>query len=226
MTMKKRSAMWMGLAASVALAGAAFAQETGTATTTAPAALAPVAKPAPKPVTAAAKPATTATAALPGQKPGQPVNPMKIGAPPPPAPLVPPKPVALVLRGLDKITGRPTVITAPINQPTKYATLTITARYCYSTPQSETPETSAFVQIDDARPDQPARRVFSGWMYASSPGLNGMQHPLYDVWVITCRTNAPGEVKAVASTAPVRAKSPTAGASTDDTVDLPADADQ
>jgi hypothetical protein len=219
----KRGAMWVGLATSVALAGAAFAQE---ATTSVPTP-GPVAKPTPKPATAAApaaaKPATAATTG----KPGQPINPMKIGAPPPPAPLVPPKPVALVLRGLDKITGRPTLITAPINQPVKYATLTITARYCYSTPQSETPETSAFVQIDDARPDQPARRVFSGWMYASSPGLNGMQHPLYDVWVITCRTNAPGEVKAVASTAVVKAKSPNAGASTsDDTVDLPPDADQ
>ena len=72
----------------------------------------------------------------------------------------------------------------------QFATLTITARYCYSTPPSETPETSAFVQIDDHRPDQGAKRVFSGWMYASSPGLNGMQHPLYDVWVISCSNGA------------------------------------
>ena len=171
------------------------------------------------------KPAATKAATSPGQKPGQPFNPFKLGAPPPPAPLVAPKPIALILRGLDKITGRPTVITAPINQPVRYATLTITARYCYSTPQSETPETSAFVQIVDHRPDQPARQAFSGWMYASSPGLNGMEHPLYDVWVITCRTNAPGENKAVASTSVVKPKSPNAGA-TDETVDLPDDADQ
>lgn len=179
----------------------------------------PAAKPKPA---AATHPAST----LAGEKPGKPINPLKLGAPPPPAPLVAPKPIALILRGLDKITGRPTVITAPINEPVKYATLTITARYCYSTPQSETPETSAFVQIDDHRPDQPAHRVFSGWMYASSPGLNGMEHPLYDVWVITCRTNAPGENKAVASTAVVKPKSPNAGATTDDSVDLPDDADQ
>lgn len=164
-------------------------------------------------------------AATSGQKPGQPLNPLKLGAPPPPAPLVAVKPVALVIRGLDKITGRPTVLTALINQPVRYATLTITVRYCYSTPQRETPETSAFVQIDDQRPDQPKRRVFSGWMYASSPGLNGMEHPLYDVWVITCKTNAPGENKAVASASTVRPKSPNAGA-TDEPVDLPADADQ
>ena len=96
-----------------------------------------------------------------------------------------------MLRGLDKITGRPTDIVAPIGKPVQFATLTITARYCYSTPPSETPETAAFVQIDDHRPDQSEKRVFSGWMYASSPGLNGMEHPLYDVWVINCSNGAP-----------------------------------
>jgi len=84
---------------------------------------------------------------------------------------------------------------APIDKPVRFATLTITARFCYSTPQSETPETTAFVQIEDHRPDQPARRVFSGWMYGSSPGLNGVEHPLYDVWVISCN-NAPAQAVA------------------------------
>lgn len=102
-------------------------------------------------------------------------------------PAAPPGPMTLMLRGLDKITGRPTEITAPIGKPVRFATLIITARYCYSTPASETPETSAFVQIDDKRPDQPARRVFSGWLYASSPGLNAVDHPLYDVWAISCK---------------------------------------
>jgi hypothetical protein len=125
------------------------------------------------------------------------------------APAKPLGPPVLVMRGLDKITGRPTDIIAPIGKPVQFATLTITARYCYSTPASETPETAAFVQIDDHRPDQSQRRVFSGWMYGSSPGLNGMEHPLYDVWVITCRTNAPGAAPAaVASTAPVKVLSP------------------
>ena len=115
----------------------------------------------------------------------------------------------LLMRGLDKITGRAFDIVAPLNTPVKFATLTITARYCYSTPQSETPETSAFVQIDDARPDKPEKRVFSGWMYASSPGLNGLQHPLYDVWVIFCRTNAPGQaLPVIASHGPAKVKSP------------------
>lgn len=120
----------------------------------------------------------------------------------------------VILRGLDKITARASNIYAPIGVPVKYATLTITARYCYSTPITETPETTAFLQIVDHRPDQPPRKVFSGWMLASSPSLNGMEHPLYDVWVMSCKTNQPGQqAPVVASTAPVKAKSPDASAS-------------
>ena len=138
---------------------------------------------------------------------------MNINLPAALAPLALARPV-LELRALDKITGHArAVIMAPLNVPVRYATLTILARTCYSTPESETPETSAFLQIDDQRPDKPPRQVFSGWMYASSPGLNGMQHPLYDVWVISCRTNAPGQgAPVVAATAPVKPVSPNAGA--------------
>jgi hypothetical protein len=115
-------------------------------------------------------------------------------------------PLTLIMRGLDKITGRATTVLVPIGRSVQFATLTITAKYCYSTSATETPETAAFVQIDDHRPDQPQRRIFSGWMYASSPGLHGMEHPLYDAWVITCRAVAPGEVVTVGPskvTAPV-----------------------
>jgi hypothetical protein len=119
----------------------------------------------------------------------------------------------VILRGLDKITGRPSNILAPVGVPVTYATLTITARYCYSTPPSEPPETTAFLQIEDHRPDQDARAVFSGWMLASSPSLNGLQHPLYDVWVINCATNQPGQVlPLIASTSAVKETSPDASA--------------
>ena len=125
------------------------------------------------------------------------------------APPAPPQGGSVViLRGLDKITGRPTAITAPIGKPVQFATLTITARFCYSTPASETPETTAFVQIDDHRPDQPGRRVFSGWMYGSSPGLNAVEHPLYDVWVISCNNVPAAAVASNTSTAPVKVKAP------------------
>jgi hypothetical protein len=136
------------------------------------------------------------------------------------------KPVALELRGLDKMTGRATDIVAPINKPVKFATLTITARTCYSTPPTEPPETTAFLEITDKRPDEKPKKVFSGWMFASTPSINGMEHPLYDVWVIHCRTNEPG---VVASVSPVKKEakpvSPNAGA--DEAMpELPEDAGQ
>lgn len=131
-----------------------------------------------------------------------------------------------ILRGLDKLTGQSAVIDAPVGVPVHYATLTITADYCYSTPPSETPETIAFLQIIDHRPDKPAQQVFSGWMWASSPSLNAMQHPLYDVWVMSCKTNQPGqEAPPVASTAPVKPVSPNRGAK-DESIPLPEGASQ
>ena len=136
-------------------------------------------------------------------------NPPAAAAGPMETPPAPPQGgTALVMRGLDKITGRPTSITAQIGKPVQFATLTITARFCYSTPQNETPETAAFVQIEDHRPDQASRRIFSGWMYASSPGLNGVEHPLYDVWVISCNNAPAPAVAANTSTAPVKVKAP------------------
>lgn len=119
----------------------------------------------------------------------------------------------LIVRGLDKMTGRAFTFMAPIGRPVQYATLTITARFCHSTPPLEAPETTAFLQITDTRPGEDPKPVFSGWMFASAPEINAMQHPLYDVWVIACRTNQPGQEQTpVASNAPVRARSPNAGA--------------
>jgi hypothetical protein len=140
------------------------------------------------------------------------------------APAPPAGPMSLLLRGLDKITGRPTDITAPIGKTVNFATLTITARSCYSTPPSEPPETSAFVQIEDHRPDQPVRKIFSGWMYASSPGLNGMEHPLYDVWVIACRGGASAPT-AVAASGPGKVAAPDSS-DKEKAVELPAGAGQ
>ena len=155
---------------------------------------------------------------------GAPTAPAPVDIQPPPPKLATDKAV-LEIRALDKITGRTSVLYAKLGTPVKFATLTIVARACYSTPASETPETSAFLQIDDQRPDQPQRRVFSGWMYASSPGLNGMQHPLYDVWAIKCRTSAPGQPLPTVAVKPVKPVSPNAGAD-EGMPELPEDAGQ
>jgi hypothetical protein len=109
-----------------------------------------------------------------------------------------------VLRGLDKITGRATDIEAPAGVAVRYGSLLITVRYCYTRPPEEPPETTAFLQIDDVRPGQEPARVFSGWMFASTPALHALEHAVYDVWVITCRTNVP----APTPPAPVPAATP------------------
>jgi len=130
--------------------------------------------------------------------------------PKPPAITKPTGPLTLVMRGLDKITGRATTVLVPVGQSAQYATFTVTAKFCYTTPNTETPESVAFVQVDDHRPDQPAHRIFSGWMYGSSPGLHGVEHPLYDIWLINCRAVAPGETVTVGPTKIVKPVSPDA----------------
>ena len=117
----------------------------------------------------------------------------------------------VILRGLDKITGRAIDVAAPSGVPVRFGSLTITARYCYTVPPEEPPETNAFLQIDDDRPGEPPKRVFSGWMFASTPALSALEHPVYDVWVITCRTDQPGPAEKAALPAdlpPLRAKPP------------------
>ncbi|HXZ67180.1 MAG TPA: DUF2155 domain-containing protein [Alphaproteobacteria bacterium] len=97
-----------------------------------------------------------------------------------------------VLRGLDKISARVTVVNAPIGKPVTFGRLKIIADYCHKRPPELPPEVAAFVRIDDTRVKDAAKaRIFSGWMYASSPALHAVEHPVYDVWLIDCRTSTP-----------------------------------
>jgi hypothetical protein len=93
----------------------------------------------------------------------------------------------VVLRALDKITARITEIELEIGEELRFGTLSLTARYCRTRPPIEPPETFAYLEIDDIKRAGNAERVFEGWMVASSPALNALEHPVYDVWVINCR---------------------------------------
>ena len=97
----------------------------------------------------------------------------------------------VVLQGLDKVTARVSTIEAPIDAPVRFGTLEITAHTCAKRPPEEPPEVTAFLEIVDVKPGQPRQRLFTGWMLASSPALSALEHPVYDVWVIDCRTSAP-----------------------------------
>ena len=91
-----------------------------------------------------------------------------------------------ILQGLDKTTARVSTIEAPIDEIARFGTLEIVTRACHKKPPTETPESTAFLEIVDVRPDSPAIQVFTGWMFASSPAVSAMEHPVYDVWVIDC----------------------------------------
>ena len=97
-----------------------------------------------------------------------------------------PYPIA-VLRELDKITARAHTIQVPVDKPFKLGTLHITVKACYKRPPEETPETAAFLIVSDEKPDEPPQKYFSGWMFASSPALSALEHPIYDLWVLNCR---------------------------------------
>lgn len=92
-----------------------------------------------------------------------------------------------VLRGLDKITGRITTLTTPVGDTVRFGSLAIIVRACRTRPPEEPPENAAFLDIADIKPNQPPVDVFRGWMYASSPAVSAMDHPVYDIWVLECK---------------------------------------
>lgn len=95
-------------------------------------------------------------------------------------------PVA-VFSGLDKITGRIISFDVYIGETVQFGALQVTPRVCYTRPQTESPQTDAFVQVDEITLNNEVRRIFSGWMYAASPGLHAVEHPVYDVWLTNCK---------------------------------------
>lgn len=95
--------------------------------------------------------------------------------------------VEAVLQGLDKVTARISTIGAPIGVTVRFGTLEIIADTCVKRPPEEPPDTAAFLEIFELKPEQGPQRIFAGWMFAQSPGLNPLEHPVYDVWVKDCR---------------------------------------
>ena len=93
---------------------------------------------------------------------------------------------AAVLQGLDKLTARISTFEAAPDVPMRFGNLEILVRTCNKRPPEEPPESAAFLVISERRPDRPAVLLFSGWMFASSPALSALEHPVYDVWVVDC----------------------------------------
>ena len=93
--------------------------------------------------------------------------------------------------GLDKITGRILTFDVAINETVQYGALQVTPRVCYTRPATELQNTTAFVEVDEITLEAKIRRVFTGWMFATSPGLSAVEHSIYDVWLIDCKTTPP-----------------------------------
>lgn len=99
------------------------------------------------------------------------------------------EPVA-VFSGIDKITGRIINFDVYINETVQFGALQITPRICYSRPINEDPGQTGFVEVDEITLDKRIRRIFTGWMFADSPGLNAVEHAIYDVWLKGCSSSS------------------------------------
>ncbi|HEX8664225.1 MAG TPA: DUF2155 domain-containing protein [Beijerinckiaceae bacterium] len=113
-----------------------------------------------------------------------------------------------VFSGLDKITGRIISFEVEVDETVQFGALQMTPRVCYSRPPTESPQTTTFVEVDEVTLDNKYRRVFTGWMFASSPGLHGIEHAIYDIWLTDCKG---GQEVIVEAKDPDAAPAPTAG---------------
>jgi hypothetical protein len=93
------------------------------------------------------------------------------------------------LQALDKVTARVTTLRVPLDRPTAYGTLTITVRACHARPPDEVPDAAAFLEIADSRAPANGAVVFRGWMFANAPGVNMLEHAVYDIRVMECRAS-------------------------------------
>lgn len=92
-----------------------------------------------------------------------------------------------VFAALDKVTANISPLEIPVDEAKKFGALTITPRVCNTRPLTEQPVTSAFVEVDETQLDGSKKRIFTGWMFAESPGLHGVEHPVFDVWLTSCK---------------------------------------
>ncbi|WP_375454151.1 DUF2155 domain-containing protein [uncultured Methylobacterium sp.] len=92
-----------------------------------------------------------------------------------------------VFSGLDKITGRIVSFEVAVDETVQFGALQLTPRVCYTRPPTESARTTAFLEVDEVTLENKYRRIFTGWMFAASPGLHAIEHPIYDVWLVDCK---------------------------------------
>lgn len=96
-----------------------------------------------------------------------------------------------VFNALEKVTATIETIEINLNDTKIFGIFEVTPRVCYTRSSTERPQTTSFVEIDEVSTDQTQRkRIFTGWMFAGSPGLHAVEHPVYDIWLIDCKKSA------------------------------------
>jgi hypothetical protein len=103
----------------------------------------------------------------------------------------------VVLGALDKVTARVSRLTAKVNEPVKFGTLTIVVKKCWLAAPEEKPETIAFLDISETKPGKSTTDIFSNWMFASNPSVITLEHPVYDIWVTHDSPDAPTGVQPI-----------------------------
>ena len=104
-----------------------------------------------------------------------------------------------VFAALDKVTARISKLEAPLGQTVTFGSLKLTPRVCYSRPATEQPKTTSFVEVDETLLSGQEKRLFAGWMFAESPGLHAIEHPVFDVWLTECKQPTKPVPQAVAA---------------------------
>jgi len=159
----------------------------------------PAQRPLPPPPAAAQNPPAQTPPASPGAPQPSLAQPNDATVVEPPTPKIA-NPTA-VFAGLDKITGRITTFDVAIDETVRFGALEVTPRVCYTRPPTELPQTDGFVEVDELTLQGELRRIFTGWMFAASPGLNAVEHPIYDVWLTDCKGGGPATVTVEAAPA-------------------------
>lgn len=95
---------------------------------------------------------------------------------------------AAVLRSLNKVTAKSQAFDTPVGTTIRFGTLEVAVHRCWKSRPEERPENAALLEVTELKPGESPQRVFLGWMFSSSPGLSGLEHPVYDVTLIACET--------------------------------------
>jgi hypothetical protein len=137
-----------------------------------------------------------------------------------------------VFNGLDKISGKIISFDVAIDETVQFGALQVTPRVCYTRSATENPQTTSFIEVDELTLQKESKRIFTGWMFAASPGLHAVEHPVYDIWLTDCKGGkGTEEVPVAADVQPMapaktkRGKEPAPAATTDDPFAAPQDND-